>query len=310
MKLFPRFFHAFFLITLFSTAMTTAAGGHGLPAPTPIEPADESRTIATPTFYWEAVDSATHYQIQIDTSTSFSAPLADQEADGQSMTLTTSLDDGFYQWRIRAIMGAFSGDWSAPRSFEVHTTTYVPPLMLTPTNGLSTLDETPFFTWTPVANAISYELQIWMTDPPATTTNSMTGTSYTPLANLLPGIHFWRVRSRFAPHTLSGWSGAFAFTIESLADAAPYQQFYTTGSPVLTWNPVNNITAYHIQVARKDDFAASSLVHENPNLSSDTPQMTISPALADGVYYWRVRSRSGSDFGQWSEPVRFTVDAP
>jgi hypothetical protein len=75
-----------------------------------------------------------------------------------------------------------------------------------------------------------------------------------------------------------------------------------TGTPRLSWNSVSGATGYRIQVSVNPSFA-------NPLRTADPTgtSYTVSPALPDGVYYWRVRGLNSEGLGPWSSPRQFTV---
>ena len=106
-----------------SRRFTVQGGSSGsLAAPSLVSPAndarfDEGRSI---TFDWSDVAGAASYTIQIDTSSTFSAPLTLQQTTSVSRFTTSTLPAARLWWRVRAndASGA-SGAWSAVRRVEV-----------------------------------------------------------------------------------------------------------------------------------------------------------------------------------------------
>lgn len=82
-------------------------------APKLSSPANGSSTTdKTPTFKWVASKGATMYQLMVDDSTTFSAPVfSSSTLTTTSKTLTTPLTPKKYYWRVRARDAA--GNWSA-----------------------------------------------------------------------------------------------------------------------------------------------------------------------------------------------------
>jgi hypothetical protein len=78
---------------------------------------------ASPTLIWLATTSAGSYtyQIQIDDDLAFRSPALDQAVN--DLFLTTTLPDGRYYWRVRAVnsLGVTSA-WSSVASFTLDTT--------------------------------------------------------------------------------------------------------------------------------------------------------------------------------------------
>jgi uncharacterized repeat protein (TIGR01451 family) len=78
-------------------------------------------TTNTPTLTWNNVTWATQYEIQVDSSSSFTAPLEFTivvSASNLSVT-TAALSEGTHYWRVRAINGTTLGAWSSTASFMI-----------------------------------------------------------------------------------------------------------------------------------------------------------------------------------------------
>lgn len=89
-------------------------------------------------------------------------------------------------------------------------------------------------------------------------------------------------------------------------NGAPSLDYYTTGTPTLTWGQVTWAVGYEIEVARNANFADIVYAHVG-----GVPEITLPFALEDGVYYWRVRAVDASNnVGTWSAIMAFTVDKP
>jgi uncharacterized repeat protein (TIGR01451 family) len=78
-------------------------------------------TTNTPTLTWNNITWATQYEIQVDSSSSFTAPLEFTivvSASNLSVT-TAALSEGTHYWRVRAINGTTLGAWSSTASFMI-----------------------------------------------------------------------------------------------------------------------------------------------------------------------------------------------
>ncbi len=75
------------------------------------------------------------------------------------------------------------------------------------------------------------------------------------------------------------------------------------GVPTFRWAAVSGATRYHIQISASPGFAS-------PVDESDTIALVYTPkmALADGIYYWRVRAGNATEWGSYSEVRSFTKD--
>jgi formylglycine-generating enzyme required for sulfatase activity len=81
-------------------------------------------TIDSATFAigWQAVDGATTYHFQMDNNSDFSSPEYDVILDGPSFVPTSSVPEGKYHWRVKAIQNTHEGSWSIPA--EINSLAY------------------------------------------------------------------------------------------------------------------------------------------------------------------------------------------
>jgi hypothetical protein len=75
-----------------------------------------------PVLTWTNLTGATDYEVQVETTSTFSAPYAYQNFIATNTVTTTALADGKYYWRVRGRNGSGSGSWSATASFTVQAT--------------------------------------------------------------------------------------------------------------------------------------------------------------------------------------------
>ncbi len=216
--------------------------------PTLVAPANGSATNSTtPTFSWNAASNATRYQVQIDNNADFSSPEKNFYATGTSYKLAVGLTPATYYWRVRGQNTSSGcntyGAWSAVRSLTICATPAAPALV-SPVSGTVTADTTPSFSWSAVANATQYQVQIDNNADFSSPEKNFTisGTSYTLSVPLAPGTYHWRVRGRNAasPCSFYGpWSGVWTFTISgglaSLAAPTPSP----TAAPIATATPTS-----------------------------------------------------------------------
>ncbi len=262
----------------------------------------------TPDFAWNGVDYGDHYQIQISKTSTFTAPvLIDQTLTPGVRVFTpgTDLTDAKYYWRVRAynsnpVDSAHPGPWSSVRNFTVDTQKTLPPILNIPVTGATLKTRLPAFSVYSVSTAVRYQFQVTegadFTSPRLD--SIITSTSFiTPNTSALSlgKIYSWRVRAYDAAGNISDWSLARTFELNN--QNAPINNSFTTNTkPPFSWTTVYGALGYNLQVSTDPDFTDPHLViNQYPTSTSFTP----ATALPNGLYYWRIRVRTGSD---WSTP--------
>ena len=112
------------------------------------------------------------------------------------------------------------------------------------------------------------------------------------------------------PFTTKIYLSIFAATDEPIA-TPELNYFDDTNMPTLTWNRLSWATSYDIEVNRDPSFNAPVFYSHSTTTDTDPTSLshTITVALDEGVWYWRVRGVSGDGVGKYSRPERFEVDA-
>jgi hypothetical protein len=130
---------------------------------------------------------------------------------------------------------------------------------------------------------------------PSVTTSALT-------VNATPGVtYFIRVSSRTNIHN----NLTFNMSVATVAGGAPRRNYFTTGTPILTWNRVTTATQYIIQVSKSSTFVGALAF--TATVPADHLSVQITPALTEGIYYWRVSANGGAT---WSVIDGFVVDLP
>jgi hypothetical protein len=274
-----------------------------LPAPTLVAPTDNFLTTNPDVdFSWDAVNTATNYQIQIADDNDFSTIVHDQTVNTLSHTHQLAIPDVYY-WRVRGIGNTGNGTWSVVRQFTIEA--LPAPNLVAPTDNFLTTNPEVNFSWDAVNTATSYQIQIADSNDFSTIVHDQTVTTLLHTHQLtIPDVYYWRVRG--IGSTGNGtWSVVRQFTIEALPApnlVAPTDNFLTTNPDVdFSWDAVNTATNYQIQIADSNDF--STIVHDQTvNTLSHTHQLTI-----PDVYYWRVRGIGSTGNGTWSVVRQFTL---
>jgi CSLREA domain-containing protein len=250
------------------------------------------------TFTWNAVNSATSYQLQIDNQANFSNPFVDVTVNETEYDATGLDDEVRLYWRVRAGNVLGFGPWSRTYNFWVDITTPTTPLTLThPLDGSFTFDTTPAFSWSRPRDAKKYQLVISTSDTcedvPLFTSPELTRNAFTlAAANALPveDTYFWCVRYADAAGNWSDYSQPFNFDLTLLK--TPVNGSATTDkTPTLTWNraPGTGVT-YDVLLDTDPLFASPETIADNLSLTRFTPTSDLAP----DTYYWRVLVNGGS----------------
>lgn len=178
------------------------------------------------------------------------------------------------------------------------------PAPLTPSNGSTITAHTeagataeppvalPEFTWTPVAEAATYRLQLSQEIGFNTIVEFTTPfTRFTPtsLGNIADGLWYWRVRAD-SP-TPGQYSNIWSFTrqwaspnnLPVLTSPSNGSTLEFIDSPDFSWEPVIGAARYRFQISTSSDFAT-----QNYNITTIATQHQPATKLANGTYYWRV----------------------
>jgi CSLREA domain-containing protein len=250
------------------------------------------------TFTWNAVNSATSYQLQIDNQANFSNPFVDATVNETEYDATGLDDEVRLYWRVRAGNVLGFGPWSRTYNFWVDITTPTTPLTLThPLDGSFTFDTTPAFSWSRPRDAKKYQLVISTNDTcedaPLFTSAELTRNGLLlPAVNALPAedTYFWCVRYADAAGNWSDYSQPFNFDLTLLR--SPLDSSATTDkTPTLTWNraPGTGVT-YDVLLDTDPLFASPETIADNLSLTRFTPTNDLAP----DTYYWRVLVNGGS----------------
>jgi hypothetical protein len=325
-------------------------GSAGSPTPGAATLLSPSGTITTnrPTFTWNAVASATDYQLWVgDSQTALvnSSHPAASVCSGATCSVTPSvtLPNGGRSWWIQARNAAGAGPWSSAMSFVVSggaTATATPtptpapggvpsqPTLVSPGGVTST---TPTYTWNAVANATDY--QIWVGDASTAVINtwhtasgvcSGTTCSLTPGTSLAPRGYTWWILARNSAGN-GPWSGGMGFTATT-ASATPTPTpapggapgkpvlvspngTVTVTQPTFTWNAVANATQYEIWVGDASTAVINTTHAASAVCAGTTCSLTPTTALANRAYSWWVQARGTAGTGPWSNGMGFTVNA-
>jgi predicted phage tail protein len=277
-----------------------------LAVPTLIGPGGSASTL--PTFGWNAVTGADHYDIWLENRNS-------GEVLRDVNVLTTTWDAGTplrsgdnYRWWVRAVDALGSpGPWSASLDFKVSDLT--PPGLVAPTGSSSPL---PTFSWNAVTGAHHYEIWVQDRDGGAHTLRdqNIAGTTWVPPGLLIQGHRYrWSVRAVDAAGSAGPWSEFLDFQVAQLpAPTIIEPEGCASPLPVFRWDPAAGADHYDLWLESRD---TGEVLQASVAAATWTPS---SPLGRGQRYRWWVRAVDavGSP-GPWSAFQDFTVfilDAP
>ena len=185
------------------------------------------------------------------------------------------------------------------------------PTALAPADGAGNQPTSLDLSWTAVADATSYAVDV-ATDAAFTSfvdQQTGLGSPSATLGGLADGTtYYWRARGD-NDFGAGPWSGTYSFTTAVAAPAAVAPATPDDGAtgvetmPTLSWNAADGADTYHLQVATDDAFA--SLVADLTGLT-DT-QAAVGPLGNSTQYFWRVRAANAGGDGPWSPTRTFTT---
>jgi photosystem II stability/assembly factor-like uncharacterized protein len=185
------------------------------------------------------------------------------------------------------------------------------PLLAYPSENGANLPTTLIFRWRPVLNALNYHLQLAtdsMFTPTLVLNDSMiVDTSYATSQLANGTTYFWRVRAR-TTNNFSQFSSPWRFkTLLALPEqvqlTSPASGVDVSMSTVgFVWRKtLPEVTRYWFEISTDSQFVFRAI----DSTGADT--FFVKQALANGMYWWKVRAYNASGWGQYSNPRTFTV---
>ncbi len=273
-----------------------------IPAPTLTSPASGASIASlNVTLQWSTLSDATFYDFEVDNG---SGIVTNGTIDASSTSLSLTLPEDSYTWRIRGKTSCRNGAWSAFSSFVIPP---IPaPVQDFPANNSTGIGLQPTLQWESAAGATGYDYQLYTgVGVSLIDSGSLGGLSaqINPVLNEST-IYSWRVRGHTSARN-GTWSALAGFTtVPPLAApvlTSPADGASGTGLNVsLNWQAVSGATGYDYQVLQSGNVIQSG--------SGIPPQSIV--IAANGVYQWEVRAKTSLRTGTWSSPFTFATQPP
>jgi hypothetical protein len=293
-------------------ALAATRDGAASPAvPAAISPPSGAPVSQLPAFAWRRIPGATAYEFQLAPDPRFKTGAGRLITSNTRATLTKTLPNGTYWWRVRALSGAghVSG-WSSARA--VRMSWHTAPRLIWPNRARVRFPSVPLtLRWAPVPGAVRYQVTI-ATDralgsPIGDARLETAATSFTPDLTPAAGAngktYYWAVTPFDAEGNRGEPSRVAEFTWEwpsettaRLTDLRPEPE---TFDPQFSWDAVAGAARYEVDVNSSRDFAPGSRVC----CSKPVVGTSLSPTnvFRDNTYYWRVRPLDADgNAGVWS----------
>ena len=272
-------------------------------------------TDTTPTFRWQAADGASGYNLWVDNlstgvqKTIFVTVPHKANVTEISYNPATALTAGNYRWWVQTVaVSGLKTNYSTGTDFTVPV-----PSIINPRGSIAT--NLPLFTWSGVAEYVSYELwvdNLTTEEKEVLHVSGITSKSYQTLSPspFTNGDYKAWVRGRDKAGNLSQWSGVADFNITvGVGNAPTLTSSFTNGNGLRTfnWTAGSGASRYEIIVKKISDPA--QLVVLNVSGISGTTY-TAPSSFTAGTYRWWIRGLDADGNGlPWSQPLVFTVQS-
>ncbi|MBK9123996.1 MAG: carboxypeptidase regulatory-like domain-containing protein [Chloroflexi bacterium] len=278
--------------------------------PTLLSPANGLTINALQDFCWNAATDAVSYEIEVSSDPAFGSFAATATETDLCFT-SPALDDGMWFWHVRAYdLAGNKSDWSSTWAVQVDIVPAVSPTLLLPADLTVTRERQPEFGWTAVTDAQKYRIEI-ASDAGFVSivqTADTTGTAFTPADKLAEGTYFWHVSAKAPDGLWSAFSSAWSFTIDRTppdvpALLSPANGLTITALQDFCWNAATGAATYEIELSDDPTFTNFPATAVQPALCY------MSPALDDGMWFWRVRAYDAvGNKSDWSSTWAVQVD--
>lgn len=252
------------------------------------------------------------YWLEIADNISMTNPVVDDNITSTEKSFQAEVNKSYW-WKVKAHNITGWGEFSNTYKFTIGIAPSIITL-LAPANGQTNCATLLDLSWNPVANILSYQLQLSTTenfsnliiDDANITTTSKNVTS---LSN--NQIYYWRVRgiNQFGN---GPWSATFNFTtIIALPDKVVLltpgnNSSINTSDVLLSWNSSNPLVdKYWLEIA--DNISMTNPVVDE-NITSTEKLFQAEPNKS---YWWKVKAHNLAGWGEFSDVWKFnsmTVD--
>jgi fibronectin-binding autotransporter adhesin len=254
-------------------------------------------TLQRPRFEWSSVSGAVGYELWIGNQSTGDNPFHRVTTTDPEHVPDLDFGIGRYNLWVRAqFAGNAFGPWSPQYNFTVNTRVSVDdPGRFLPTH-------TPTLAWDAVPGAVRYDL--WIDDKAGGTSQfirdqNVTGTSWSPSADMPLGLYHAWVRGVAADGTSAAWSVTTIFYVMPGPTVTTGMNPTFDRTPTFAWNGLTGAAKYEVFV-RDRNTGLTALYQQNISTLDFTP----SADLADGPYRVWIIGVSGDNIrGFWTDSM-------
>ena len=240
-----------------------------------------------PTLTWNAIAGATSYNIWVNNFSTGAAKVYLSSATVNSQTVTSDFALGKYRVYLQPVFATGAGNWNAPNDIFV-----LPPVVLATMPKLQLVSR-PTISWNALPGAVKYDLWIdnVTTSQIQFVRQNVTGTSFTPSADLPMGIYRVWVRAVDKIGNFGAWSAGYDAQV--LPGATPIGPLSATfdRTPTFSWQPVTGAVSYEVYV--RNSSTGTNVYNGQPTTATNwTPTIN----LPDGQYRWWVIAVNAANY--------------
>ena len=245
-------------------------------------------------FWWDEVDNALGYHLQVVTPTFASPGSLVLDTIIKKNTFSFNFNPGNYQWRVLAQNGSSQTVYTSPRSFTVVATSIKQQAvqLVAPANNLLTNQGNIVFQWNSLYGATKYQLEI--------DTNNFVNESAVIFNQTIPGqnisfsfpkdqVYQWRVRAQ-NDTAQAQWSAVNLVTYDhtppvQVTLSSPNDGVTVTLPVALQWNTVATAVKYKLYVYQSDGV---TLYNQNFPVLLNTNSYSFNLGKSGDKLYWAI----------------------
>lgn len=272
-------------------------------------PLDMDTLTGTVAFWWEEVESATHYNLQI-VENSFASPvqlvLDSNIADN---VFSIQLTEGLYEWKLSAQNNTSQTEYKSRSFYVIKSSDLVDETitLTSPQNNYNSNSLNQRFKWSTLLYADNYELEIIDNFEDVFAYEATINDTLTIALN--EGIYTWRVKAKNTTSE-TGFSTSRTILIDNTAPTNPIQidpinnSVDTSSTVTFSWNQGTSLSDITDTVYIYSDSLIT--IYETLYTTDTSFDYDFSSL---GTYFWRVRSGDAAgNTSDYSDTRKFIIN--